>query len=94
MAATGAVALFHVDKITPETRVFSFETEDLERVTIERQEVEDLFAEMDADAVAVGCPHCSADELYELAELLKELNLGSHCRLAYVECFTGKGKIE
>jgi predicted aconitase len=71
MAATGAVALFHVDKITPETRVFSFETEGLERITIEQKEIEDLFEAMDVDAVAIGCPHCSPDELREVADLLR-----------------------
>jgi len=71
MAATGAVALFHVDKITPEARVFSFETDDLDRVTVTADEVEDLFAEKEVEAVAVGCPHCSADELREIAELLR-----------------------
>jgi predicted aconitase len=71
MAATGAVALFHVDKITPEARVFSFDTGNLDRVTVTADEVEALFTEMDVEAVAVGCPHCSADELRELAELLR-----------------------
>ena len=71
MAATGAVALFHVDKITPETRVFSFDTGDLDRITVTEDEVEALFAETEVEAVAVGCPHCSADELRELAELLR-----------------------
>lgn len=71
MAATGAVALFHVDKITPEARVFSFDTDDLDRVTVSGDEVEALFAETEVGAVAVGCPHCSADELRELAELLR-----------------------
>jgi predicted aconitase len=71
MAATGAVALFHVEKITPEARVFEFPTGDLERVTVSGDEVEALFAEKEVEAVAVGCPHCSADELRELAELLK-----------------------
>lgn len=71
MAATGAVALFHVDKITPETRIFSFETGGLERITIEQKDIEGLFEEIEVDAVAVGCPHCSADELAELAGLLK-----------------------
>jgi len=71
MAATGAVALFHVEKITPETRVFSFDTGDLERVTVTEDEVEALFAETEVEAVAVGCPHCSPDELRELAELLR-----------------------
>ncbi len=72
MAATGAVALFHVEKITPpETRVFSFDTGDLDRVTVTEAEVEALFTETEVEAVAVGCPHCSADELRELAELLR-----------------------
>ncbi len=71
MAATGAVALFHVDKITPEARVFSFETGDLDRVTVSEDEIEALFAETEVEAVAVGCPHCSPDELRELADLLK-----------------------
>lgn len=71
MAATGAVALFHVEKITPEARVFEFPTGDLDRVKVTQDEVEALFAEKEVEAVAVGCPHCSADELRELAELLK-----------------------
>ncbi|WP_332448951.1 aconitase X catalytic domain-containing protein [Methanoculleus sp.] len=71
MAATGAVALFHVDKITPEARVFSFETDDLDRVTVTADEVEDLFVETEVEAVAVGCPHCSPDELREIADLLQ-----------------------
>ncbi|MCK9298158.1 DUF521 domain-containing protein [Methanoculleus sp. YWC-01] len=71
MAATGAVALFHVDKITPEARVFAFDTGDLDRVTVTEDEVEALFAETEVEAVAVGCPHCSPDELQELAELLR-----------------------
>ncbi|MDK2915990.1 MAG: mevalonate 5-phosphate dehydratase large subunit [Euryarchaeota archaeon] len=71
MAATGAVALFHVDKITPETRVFNFPTDDLDRITVTEEEIEALFAETKVEAVAVGCPHCSADELRELAELLR-----------------------
>jgi len=71
MAATGAVALFHVDKITPEARVFSFDTADLDRVTVTQDEVEALFAETPVEAVAVGCPHCSPDELRGLADLLR-----------------------
>ena len=71
MAATGAVALFHVDGITPEARVFSFPTDGLDRVTVTEDEIEALFEETAVEAVAVGCPHCSADELREVAELLR-----------------------
>ncbi|HZK29885.1 MAG TPA: aconitase X, partial [Methanoregula sp.] len=34
-------------------------------------EIDKLFSEIQVDAVAVGCPHCSPDELGEIARLLK-----------------------
>ncbi|KUG21274.1 MAG: aconitase X catalytic domain-containing protein [Methanomicrobiaceae archaeon] len=70
MAATGAVALFHVDRITPETRIFSFETEHLGHIAIGQEEIDGLFSDIEVDAVAVGCPHCSPAELEALADLL------------------------
>ena len=71
MAATGAVPLFHVEGITPESRVFHYRSEELETITIEHTEVEELFSKLGADAVAVGCPHCSPEELDQIAELLR-----------------------
>ena len=71
MAATGAVALYHVQGITPEARVFSFDTSGLEEVVIEANEVSDLFTDEIPDAVAIGCPHCSPEELSFLASLLE-----------------------
>jgi predicted aconitase len=71
MAASGAVALFHVDKITPETRVFSFDPAGMETITIEAKEVEEVFSSIEVDAVAVGCPHCSPAQLSRIADLLR-----------------------
>ncbi|MDH7593453.1 MAG: aconitase X catalytic domain-containing protein [Methanomicrobiales archaeon] len=70
MAATGAVGLFHVDGITPESRIFKYRVDALERITIEAKEVEELFRSMDVDAVAIGCPHCSEDELLHIERLM------------------------
>lgn len=70
MAATGAVALFHVDRITPEARVFPFETAGLETITVTAAEVEAVWSELPVEAVALGCPHCSGDELARIAALL------------------------
>jgi predicted aconitase len=70
MAATGAVALYHVDKITPETRVFSFDLAGLETITVEPAEIDRLFTMIPVEAVAVGCPHCSQEELERIAGLL------------------------
>jgi predicted aconitase len=71
MAATGAVALFHVDQITPESRTPRFHRETGETITIEQDEIEGVFTEIGVDAVAVGCPHCSGDQLFRIAELLR-----------------------
>ncbi|MDO5843918.1 MAG: aconitase X catalytic domain-containing protein [Methanocorpusculum sp.] len=74
MAASGAVALFHVNEITPETRFPFFkkhiEEDKRETVIIEVAEIDELFSELEPDAVAVGCPHLSKEELESLASLL------------------------
>lgn len=74
MAASGAVALFHVEDITPEARFPFFKKhfaeDEREVITIENEEIKELFSELEPEAVAVGCPHLSRDELAELADLL------------------------
>ncbi len=71
MAASGAVALFHVDEVTPEAGRWQAETGSLEVHTITSAEVGDLLKGLKVDAVALGCPHCSAAELERIARLLK-----------------------
>jgi predicted aconitase len=71
MAATGAVALYHVKGVTPEARKTRFTISDLEIISIEPAEIDQLFTDIPVDAVAVGCPHCSPAELVDIARLLK-----------------------
>lgn len=75
MAASGAVALFHVEDITPEARFpffkKHFEEDEREVITIETEEIKELFSDLEPEAVAVGCPHLSREELAELADLLE-----------------------
>ncbi|MDR0439210.1 MAG: aconitase X catalytic domain-containing protein [Methanocalculaceae archaeon] len=74
MAASGAVALYHVNEITPETRFPFFKkhiTEDeREVVTIEVADVLNVFKEIEVTAVAIGCPHLSKEEVDHVAKLL------------------------
>jgi predicted aconitase len=70
MAATGAVALFHVDRITPEARLPTFVCDVPETVEVRMDEVREVFSAIDVDAIAVGCPHLSPAELGHLAGLL------------------------
>jgi len=76
MAASGAVALFHVKGITPEARVFSYPTEGLEVIEIGYGEISALMKEIPVDAVALGCPHCSPEELSRIAGLLAGKKVG------------------
>jgi len=71
MAATGAVALYHVNDVTPEAKKNQYNISDLEVISIEPADIDQLFTDIPVDAVAVGCPHCSPDELIEIARLLK-----------------------
>jgi predicted aconitase len=71
MAATGAVALYHVNEITPEAKKNQFNISGLEVIRIEPAEIDQLFSDISVDAVAVGCPHCSPAELVGIARLLK-----------------------
>jgi predicted aconitase len=71
MAASGAVALFHVEGVTPEAAGALPLTAGLGEHTITAGEVEALLREMPVEAVAIGCPHCSAGELAEIARLLE-----------------------
>ena len=71
MAATGAVAIYHVDNVTPEAKKTGYNLAGLEVISIEPAEIDRLFTGIPVDAVAIGCPHCSPDELIEIARLLK-----------------------
>ncbi len=70
MAATGAVALYHVEGTTPEAQKNRFDLSGLDTVPVEQAEIAGLFSDIPVDAVAVGCPHCSPVELAEIARLL------------------------
>lgn len=70
MAATGAVAIYHVDEITPDARKNRYDISHLEVIIVEPSEIDGLFSEIQIDAVAVGCPHCSSAELSAVAALL------------------------
>jgi predicted aconitase len=89
MAATGAVALYHVEGITPEALNVPFEFSGLEVIAVESDEIEALFKVLPVDAIAVGCPHCSPAELTTIAGLLKGKNV---TKPLYV--FAAQGVIE
>ncbi|AEH61379.1 protein of unknown function DUF521 [Methanosalsum zhilinae DSM 4017] len=75
MAASGSVALYHVDGVTPEIGHMHFEMPD-ENITIEKEQIQEVYDSTSelrsrCDIVAIGCPHCSPGELEEIADLLE-----------------------
>jgi predicted aconitase len=75
MAASGAVALYHVAGVTPEICRLDFE-EPAEKITIERDQLEYVYESRrricrEPELITLGCPHCSASELERAARLLE-----------------------
>lgn len=71
LAASGAVALFFIKDITDEWRV----VDKPERMGFGERELKEARESMsssdDAELIAVGCPHCSLDEIKEIAERVR-----------------------
>jgi len=77
-AASGAVALYHVSGVTPEARRWEAiykGGQPAETLEVDEKEIRAVYQELsspgDVDLVAVGCPHCSLDEVAEVARLLQ-----------------------
>lgn len=66
LAATGNVAIFHVENQTPEWKNFEIPKEKIE---IDGFEIKN---ECEPDLIAIGCPHLSKDELLQVLKLLEK----------------------
>ena len=73
MAAAGAVAMFHVEGVTPEAS--RYDVSDLEVIHIGKRELDEAFEKIntadDVQLIALGCPHLTEREIHEIAMLLK-----------------------
>lgn len=71
MAASGSVAMFMVEGVTPEQ---PSSLDGLQVIRIDRQDIEETVSRLRTgvkpDLIAIGCPHLSERELKELAALL------------------------
>jgi len=71
LAASGAVALFFLKGITDEWRVAD-KPEKIEFGSRELKDTkDDLNSSKDAELIAIGCPHCSLEEIREIAEKVR-----------------------
>jgi predicted aconitase len=70
MAASGSVALYYVEDVTP---LPPSRSEPEEKISLGRKDIDEIYERFpgdDAEIVALGCPHCSKEELERIAELL------------------------
>jgi predicted aconitase len=74
MAASGSVALFHVDGVTPEAS--NYDVNDLEVIHIGKNELKKAYDKLntadDVQLIALGCPHLTVKEMKDIAALLKD----------------------
>ncbi len=72
MAASGAVALYYIENITPEFVL----DDNPEIITVTNDDLEKAKQEMNtgetADLIAFGCPHASLEEIEEIAAIVKD----------------------
>jgi len=73
MAASGSVALYHVQGVTPEAG--KFDISGLERIHIGKKELDEAYAKLntveDVQLIALGCPHLTEKEMHQIAAFLK-----------------------
>jgi len=72
MAASGAVALYHAEGLTPEAR--DFDVSKLEKISVGKKDLKATFDKLNTgelpDIVILGCPHASLCEISSLADKL------------------------
>jgi predicted aconitase len=73
MAASGAVALYHIEKLTPESDLIN--KNDLETIEVGKKELKETYEKLNSnekpDIVIFGCPHASLREISSISERIK-----------------------
>lgn len=75
LASSGAVALYHVEDISPEFALAEKENVD-DKIAISSKDIKETREKLSsasgyADLVCLGCPHASIEEIKEVAEIVK-----------------------
>lgn len=84
LASSGAVALYHVEGVTPEYEE-ALKSEDMdliERISVTEDDVMDARKKLSTtaqkpDLICIGCPHASLDEIEKIAEKISGRKLST-----------------
>ncbi len=73
MAASGAVALYHVEGITPEANEVG--KEGIEKIEFDEKELKETYEMLNSgeepDIIIFGCPHASLNEIIKISRLVE-----------------------
>ncbi len=73
MAASGAVALYHVENITPDAEYVA--KEGIEKIEFGEKELKETYEKLNSgeeeDIIIFGCPHASLNEIIKIAKLVE-----------------------
>jgi predicted aconitase len=77
LASSGAVALYHVENVTPESKwaLNGIEMDNIEKLSVERNLINETREKLSTtnekpDLVCLGCPHASLEEIKRVAEFV------------------------
>ena len=79
MAASGSVAHFHIENLTPESKIVDLDSVE-ERVAFSEEDKKSTYSIFDqvkenVDLIAIGCPHTSIDDLKNIRSLVRNKDL-------------------
>ena len=73
MAASGAVAIYHIENLTPESDLV--DKKNLETIDIGKKELNDTYNKLNSkeksDIIIFGCPHASLREISSISNKIK-----------------------
>lgn len=75
LASSGAVALYHVENLTPEYKEALQGLEIPEKISVDRSDIDEAKAKLSTksgkpDLICLGCPHASIEEIKAVAEII------------------------
>ncbi len=77
MAASGAVALYYAEGLTPEAHLQ--DVSDVEKITVDEEDMKETYASLNSgeepDIVILGCPHASIRDIQKVASLVEGKSL-------------------
>lgn len=78
LASSGAVALYHVERVTPEYKdaLLGVEDSNLEKLSINASDIAETREKLSTsskkpDLICMGCPHASLEEIHEIAQIVE-----------------------